>query len=61
MHGLMMERPLLITDIMRFADRNYPDVEIVSVTLDTPRHRCTLARRVPPHAPARQRAHRRRA
>ena len=41
MHGLMMERPLLITDIMRFADRNYPDVEIVSVTLDTPRHRCT--------------------
>ena len=41
MLGLMMERPLLITDIMRFADRNYPDVEIVSVTLDTPRHRCT--------------------
>jgi 3-(methylthio)propionyl---CoA ligase len=41
MHGLMMERPLLITDIMRFADRNYPEVEIVSVTLDTPRHRCT--------------------
>jgi len=41
MHGLMMERPLLITDIMRFADRNYPDVEIVSVTLDTPRYRCT--------------------
>jgi len=23
----MMERPLLITDIMRFADRNHPDVE----------------------------------
>jgi acyl-CoA synthetase (AMP-forming)/AMP-acid ligase II len=41
MHGLMMEHPLLITDIMRFADRNYPEVEIVSVTLDTPRHRCT--------------------
>jgi fatty-acyl-CoA synthase len=41
MHGLMMERPLLITDIMRFADRNHPDVEIVSVTMDTPRHRCT--------------------
>jgi len=35
----MMERPLLITDIMRFAERNYPDVEIVSVTLDAPRHR----------------------
>ena len=41
MHGLMMERPLLITDIMRFADRNHPDVEIVSVTMDAPRHRCT--------------------
>jgi len=25
MHGLMMELPLLITDIMRFADRNHPD------------------------------------
>jgi fatty-acyl-CoA synthase len=37
----MMERPLLITDIMRFADRNFPDVEIVSVTMDTPRHRTT--------------------
>jgi fatty-acyl-CoA synthase len=35
----MMERPLLITDIMRFADRNHADVEIVSVTMDTPRHR----------------------
>src|SRR5512134_2416771 len=41
MHGLMMERPLLITEIMRFADRNHPDLEIVSVTMDTPRHRCT--------------------
>ena len=41
MHGLMMEKPLLITDIMRFAERNYPDVEVVSVTLDNPRHRCT--------------------
>lgn len=41
MHGLMMERPLLITDIMRFAERNFPDVEIVSVTLDAPRHRST--------------------
>ncbi len=41
MHGLMMERPLLITDIMRFADRNFPEVEVVSVTLDAPRHRCT--------------------
>ena len=25
MHGLMMDAPLLITEIMRFADRNFPD------------------------------------
>ena len=27
MQGLMMERPLLIKDIIRFAERNYPDTE----------------------------------
>jgi fatty-acyl-CoA synthase len=43
MRGLMMETPLLITEIMRFAQRNYPDREVVSVTADSPRHRCTLA------------------
>jgi len=41
MHGLMMNSPLLITEIMRFADRNYADREIVSVTFDNPRHRTT--------------------
>ena len=41
MHGLMMEAPLLITEIMRFAERNFPDGEIVSVTFDQPRHRTT--------------------
>jgi acyl-CoA synthetase (AMP-forming)/AMP-acid ligase II len=41
MRGLMMDTPLLITEIMRFAERNYPKVEVVSVTADTPRHRCT--------------------
>lgn len=41
MHGLMMDTPLLITEIMRFADRNHPDVEVVSITADNPRHRCT--------------------
>jgi 3-(methylthio)propionyl---CoA ligase len=39
MHGLMMDAPLLITEIMRFADRNFADREIVSVTFDNPRHR----------------------
>jgi acyl-CoA synthetase (AMP-forming)/AMP-acid ligase II len=41
MHGLMMDAPLLVTEIMRFAERNFPDNEIVSVTLDQPRHRTT--------------------
>ncbi|HEX6571259.1 MAG TPA: AMP-binding protein, partial [Steroidobacteraceae bacterium] len=41
MHGLMMEAPLLITEIMRFAERNFADGEIVSVTFDEPRHRTT--------------------
>ena len=41
MHGQMMDSPLLITEIMRFADRNFPDGQVVSVTLDNPRHRTT--------------------
>ena len=41
MHGQMMDSPLLITEIMRFADRNYPDGEVVSLTFDDPRHRTT--------------------
>ncbi len=43
MHGLMMDAPLTITEIMKFGERNYPNTEVVSVTLDNPRHRCTLA------------------
>jgi fatty-acyl-CoA synthase len=42
MRGLMMDTPLLITEIMRYAEKNVPDTEVVSVTLDDPRHRCTL-------------------
>ena len=30
MHGLMMHRPLLISQILEFAAGNYPDQEIVS-------------------------------
>jgi fatty-acyl-CoA synthase len=37
----MMEAPLLITEIMRFARKNFADREIVSVTFDNPRHRTT--------------------
>jgi len=43
MQGLMMDAPLLITGIMQFADRNFPSTEVVSVTFDDPRHRCTYA------------------
>jgi fatty-acyl-CoA synthase len=41
MHGLMMDTPLLISSLMRFADTNYPNREIVSVTVDNPHQRHT--------------------
>jgi len=41
MHGLMMDTPLLIMSLMKFADKNYPDREIVSVTVDNPQQRYT--------------------
>ncbi|MFZ9061070.1 MAG: long-chain-fatty-acid--CoA ligase [Steroidobacteraceae bacterium] len=43
MKGLMMDTPLLITDIMRHAERCHGSTEVVSVTVDNPRHRTTLA------------------
>ncbi len=43
MLGLMMDSPLTITSILRFAERNHPNSEIVSITLDQPLHRCTYA------------------
>ncbi|HEY5558961.1 MAG TPA: long-chain fatty acid--CoA ligase, partial [Steroidobacteraceae bacterium] len=39
----MMPAPLLITTIMRHADRVNAASEVVSVTAENPRHRCTLA------------------
>jgi len=41
MHGLMMDTPLLITSLMRHADRHHANQEIVSITLDNPSHRYT--------------------
>jgi acyl-CoA synthetase (AMP-forming)/AMP-acid ligase II len=41
MLGQMMDTPLLTTEIMRFAERNFPDAAVVSVTFDNPRHRTT--------------------
>ena len=43
MNGLMMETQLLISSILRHAERNYPDREIMSVTADNPQHRYTYA------------------
>jgi acyl-CoA synthetase (AMP-forming)/AMP-acid ligase II len=41
MQGLMMDQPLLVKSILEFAERVNPNVEIVSVTADNPRHRYT--------------------
>lgn len=41
MHGLMMQRPLLISQILEFAAGNFPDQEIVSRTTEGPIHRYT--------------------
>ncbi len=41
MQGLMMDVPLLITDLIRFADRNHGDTEIVSKTVEGGIHRYT--------------------
>jgi acyl-CoA synthetase (AMP-forming)/AMP-acid ligase II len=41
MQALMMNSQLMISSILRHADRNFPDTEIVSVTADNPRHRHT--------------------
>lgn len=42
MQGLMMNTPLLITSMMRFAERDHPRTEVVSITYDEPKHRCNL-------------------
>ncbi len=42
MHGLMMNTPLLISSIAEHAANFHGDREIVSVTMDNPRHRYTV-------------------
>ena len=41
MFGLMMEMPLLISSLIRHADREHGDTEIVSRTIEGPIHRYT--------------------
>ncbi|MDJ0794440.1 MAG: 3-(methylthio)propionyl-CoA ligase [Woeseiaceae bacterium] len=43
MRGLMMDTPLLVSSIAEHAEKFHPDREIVSVTMDNPLHRCTIA------------------
>lgn len=43
MQGLIMESELLISSILKHADRNFGDREIVSIKADDPLHRCTYA------------------
>ena len=42
MHGLMMDTPLLISTIAEHAEKFHGDRQIVSVTMDDPRHRYTM-------------------
>ena len=42
MMGLMMDRPLLTTAILQHAVRTYPDVPIVTRTVEGPMHRYTI-------------------
>lgn len=39
LQGKMMDEPLLITSFLRYAEKIFADVEVVSVTQDAPRHR----------------------
>jgi len=41
MHGLMMDRPLLVSDLIRHADRHHGSTEIVSKTVEGSIHRTT--------------------
>ncbi|MFQ5564502.1 MAG: long-chain fatty acid--CoA ligase [Parvularculaceae bacterium] len=43
MQGLMMDRPLLTTEILKHAVRNYRNTEIVTRTVEGPIHRYTFA------------------
>ncbi|MEM9495652.1 MAG: long-chain fatty acid--CoA ligase [Pseudomonadota bacterium] len=42
MQGLMMDRPLQTTEILKHAERNFPNTEIVTRTVEGPIHRYTL-------------------
>ena len=43
MRGLMMDRPLLIQSLIRYAARYHAETELVSRTTEGPLHRYTYA------------------
>ncbi|MGD9799896.1 MAG: AMP-binding protein, partial [Parvularculaceae bacterium] len=43
MKGLMMDRPLITTEILKHAARNFRKTEIVTRTVEGPIHRYTVA------------------
>ena len=58
LRGLMMDRPLLVSSVIDYAAEVYPDVEIVSQTVEGGIHRYGYAAVARAHRPARQRADR---
>ena len=49
--GLMMHRPLLVTDILDYAAEIHPDQEVVSATVEGKLHRATYPAAAPPAWP----------
>ena len=47
MQGLMMDVPLTVTAILRHAEQNHPEQQVVSVTADHPRHRYSYREPLP--------------
>ena len=55
MQGLMMDMPLTVTGILRHAQQNHAEQEVVSITADHPRHRYTYGEAFARARAARQR------
>ena len=59
LRGMMMDRPLLVSSVIDFAAEVYPDVQVVSQTVEGGIHRYGYAAGARAHRPAGQRAGRR--
>ena len=56
LRGMMMDRPLLVSSVIDFAAEVYPDVQVVSQTVEGGIHRYGYAQAARAHRPAGQRA-----